>query len=151
MVSLCCLSPVDLRFSVPLKSVTLNLTRLFPEGALYSGYAWAHSNIMESWWFQRTSQRLNVGVENGSNNFMLAFTCLNGSLCTHAISFCTILMTEWICWYEPFWIQRGESYHKGYLEEWERWTSRKTMPLEKTSCARPQQPERLKEYRRPGR
>ena len=29
-------------------------------------------------------------------------------------------MTEWICWwYKPFWIPRGESFHKGDLEEWE--------------------------------
>ena len=28
-------------------------------------------------------------------------------------------MTEWTCWFEPFWIQRGESSQKGYLEEWE--------------------------------
>ena len=29
-------------------------------------------------------------------------------------------MTEWICWYKPFWIHRGESYQKVYLEEWEK-------------------------------
>ena len=50
----------------------------------------------------------------------VAFTWPNGSLCIHAISFCTILMTEWICWwYNPFWIRRGESFHKGDPEEWE--------------------------------
>ena len=32
----------------------------------------------------------------------------------------TIQVTEWICWYKPFRIQRGESYQKVYLEEWEK-------------------------------
>ena len=31
----------------------------------------------------------------------------------------TIQMTEWVCWWRRFWIQRGTSYKKGYLEEWE--------------------------------
>ena len=88
-------------------------------------------------------------VRERLEQLFVAFTWLNGSLCAHAISFCTILMTEWICWYKPFWIRRGESYQKGYLEEWEKWTSRKTMPPEKTSRARPLQSRRLKEYRRP--
>ena len=44
---------------------------------------------------------------------MLAFTWLNGNLCT-------IQMTDWTCWDKPFWIQRGEPYQKGYLEEWEK-------------------------------
>ena len=30
---------------------------------------------------------------------------------------CTI---QRICWYKPFWIQRGESYQKEYPEEWEK-------------------------------
>ena len=38
----------------------------------------------------------------------------------HANPSCTILLTEWICCYKPFWIQRGESYRTGYLEEWEK-------------------------------
>ena len=40
----------------------------------------------------------------------VAFTWLNGSLCIHAISFCIILMAEWICWYKPFWTRCGESF-----------------------------------------
>ena len=74
---------------------------------------------MEFWWLKRTSQCLHVGVEIGSNNFMLAFTWLNGSFYIHVIPFCAILMTEWICWYKPFWTRRGESSQKRYLEEWE--------------------------------
>ena len=50
----------------------------------------------------------------------VAFTWFNGSLCIHAISFCTILMIERICWYTPFWIRRGESFQKGYQEEWKK-------------------------------
>ena len=48
------------------------------------------------------------------------FTWLNGSLSMHANPGCTVPMTEWICWYKPFWIQRGESFQKEYLEEWEK-------------------------------
>ena len=105
---------------------------------------------MESWWFPRTSQRLPVGVENGSNNFMLAFTWLDGSLHTHACSFCTIMMTERICWYKPLWIRRGEFFQKVYLEEWEK-SGRRAKP-----CLRRRQVvpdcyshKRLKEYKRP--
>ena len=92
-------------------------------------------NMMESPGNQRTSQCLHVGVENGSNNFMLAFTWLNGSLFMHVSPSCTIQMTEWICWYKPFGIQRGESYQQGHLESGEKWTSSKAMSLEKTSRA----------------
>ena len=61
-------------------------------------------------------------------------------------------MTEWICWwYKPFWIGRGESFHKRDLEDGNKLMSRKAMPPEKTSRARPLQPQRLKEYRRPRR
>ena len=38
----------------------------------------------------------------------------------HANPSCTIQMTEWICWYKSFGIQRGESYQKVFLEEWEK-------------------------------
>ena len=67
---------------------------------------------------QYTSQSQHVGVENGSNNLMLAMTWLNGNFCMYVCPSCTIQMTEWICWCKPFWIQRGESYQKEYLEEW---------------------------------
>ena len=29
-------------------------------------------------------------------------------------------MTEWMCKYTPIWISRGGSFHKAYMEEWEK-------------------------------
>ena len=28
-------------------------------------------------------------------------------------------MTEWVCRWKPFWIRRGDTFQKAYLEEWE--------------------------------
>ena len=75
---------------------------------------------MESWWFQLSSHFFYTsGSRTALKHLCVVFTWLNGSLCINAISFCTILMTEQICWYKPFWIRRGESCQKLYLEEWE--------------------------------
>ena len=65
---------------------------------------------------QRASQSLHVGVDNGSNNSIF-FTWLNWKL-MHVTPSCMIQMTEWKYWCKPFWIQRGVSDQKLFLEEW---------------------------------
>ena len=67
------------------------------------------------------STHLTVSARRGRERFeqlSVVFYLAQRKLHIHAISFRTILMTAWICWYKHFWVRRGESIQKPYLEEW---------------------------------
>ena len=115
---------------------------------MYSGYAWPHSDMMASSHLRghphctetcfleslHASQGPHFCVEIVSLNFLLTDIWLSDSLCAHVTNYASsvfpvdniavagsrvVPMTRWVCRWKPFWVPRGGTFQKAYLDEWE--------------------------------
>ena len=75
--------------------------------------------MMTSWCSQRTTFSAFVCSERFDQLSVNRY--LTQRKCVYPYRFFLhILMTEWMCWYTPVWIRRGDPLQKAFLEEWEK-------------------------------